>query len=74
MDWAGSITGPCYAIQGNILTDSTVALEMERAFLKTEGPLAARLLHALKAGEDAGGDSRGKQSAAIFVVRVSSDN
>ena len=70
MAWAGGVTGPGYAIQGNILTDSGVVLAMESAFLDSEGPLADRLLRALQAGEDAGGDSRGKQSAAILVVRV----
>lgn len=68
-DWAGSVTGPGYSIQGNILTGEDVILDMEIAFLQTGGPLAMRLLAALSAGEAAGGDSRGKQSAAILVVR-----
>lgn len=67
--WAGGVTGPGYAIQGNILVSEDVILEMERAFLETQGPLARRLLEALEAGEAAGGDSRGKQSAALLVVR-----
>lgn len=69
MDWAGGVTGSGYAIQGNILTDSGVVLAMEQAYLAAGGPLADRLLLALQAGEDAGGDSRGKQSASILVVR-----
>ena len=70
MAWSGGVTGPGYAIQGNILTGPEVVSEMERAFLESEGEiLAFRLLEALKAGEDAGGDSRGRQSAAILVVR-----
>lgn len=70
MFWAGGVTGRGYAIQGNILTGPEVVEAMERAFLATEGEiLAFRLLEALKAGEDAGGDSRGRQSAAILVVR-----
>jgi uncharacterized Ntn-hydrolase superfamily protein len=67
--WAGGVTGPGYAIQGNILVSEDVIREMEKAFLETEGPLSRRLLEALKAGEAAGGDSRGKQSAALLVVR-----
>ncbi len=70
--WSGGVTGSGYAIQGNILTGEDVILEMESTFLHTEGPLAVRLLAALQAGENAGGDSRGKQSAAILVVRANS--
>jgi len=69
LDWAGGATGPGYAIQGNILVGPEVVDEMEAAFLAAEGPLARRLLAALRAGDDAGGDSRGRQSAAILVVR-----
>ena len=67
--WAGGRAGAGYAIQGNILTGPEVVEEMERAFNATEGPLARRLLAALTAGDLAGGDSRGRQSAALFVVR-----
>lgn len=74
MDWAGGVTGPGYAIQGNILTGEDVVLPMEEAYLAMGGPLADRLLAALQAGEDAGGDSRGKQSAAILVVREGAGN
>ncbi len=69
LDWAGGITGPGYAIQGNILVGPEVVERMEAAFLEAEGPLARRLLAALQAGDNAGGDSRGRQSAAILVVR-----
>ena len=69
LDWAGGVSGPCYAIQGNILVGPEVVEEMEDAFLAADGPLARRLLAALRAGDDAGGDSRGRQSAAILVVR-----
>jgi uncharacterized Ntn-hydrolase superfamily protein len=73
MSWAGSIQGPGYTIQGNILAGPQVVAEMERAFLSTEGiPLAERLFAALEAGEAAGGDSRGRQSAGILVVRENS--
>jgi uncharacterized Ntn-hydrolase superfamily protein len=68
--WAGGRSGPGYAAQGNILTGPEVAEAMETTFLATKGkPLAERLFLALQAGEAAGGDSRGKQSAALLVVR-----
>ncbi len=71
MDWAGSIQGEGYTVQGNILTGPEVVQEMERAYLETEGlPLAERLYAALQAGEAAGGDSRGRQSAGLLVVRA----
>ncbi|GAA1961650.1 DUF1028 domain-containing protein [Nocardioides panacihumi] len=71
LDWAGSLTGDGYAIQGNILTGSEVVEAMEAAWLGSdpEAPLARRLLAALAAGDQAGGDSRGRQSAAVLVVR-----
>jgi len=69
MDWAGSITGSGYAIQGNILTGPEVIEEMERAFLEEDGSLGDRLLAALLAGNAAGGDSRGRQSASMIVFR-----
>jgi uncharacterized Ntn-hydrolase superfamily protein len=68
-DWAGGITGPGYAIQGNILAGAKVVQEMETAFLETEGELPARLYAALYAGDRAGGDKRGKQAAAIYVAK-----
>lgn len=71
--WAGSRTGPGYSIQGNILAGEAVVADMERAYLTTKGELAQRLLAALDAGQAAGGDKRGQQSAAILVVRPSDD-
>ena len=67
--WAGHRTGDGYAVQGNILAGEAVVVEMERAFLETGGSLAERLVSALEAGQAAGGDSRGQQSAAIVVER-----
>ena len=67
--WAGHRTGPGYAVQGNILAGEEVVLEMERAFLAGEGSLAERLVAALEAGQAAGGDVRGQQSAAVVVER-----
>ena len=71
LDWAGSIIGDGYAIQGNILTGEEVVEAMKEAWLSSpeDAPLARRLLAALEAGDAAGGDSRGRQSAALLVVR-----
>ncbi|MEK3933870.1 DUF1028 domain-containing protein [Sporosarcina sp. FSL W7-1349] len=68
-DWAGGKTGKNFAVQGNILVDEGVVDRMSEAFLGASGTLADRLLKALKAGDDAGGDSRGKQSAALLIVK-----
>ena len=70
-DWAGGRTGDGYAVQGNILTGPDVVEAMEKAWLGSEGRLADRLLTALTAGDLAGGDRRGRQSAALLVVRRS---
>ena len=67
--WAGGRSGPDYAVQGNILTGEAVVLAMERAFLDTKGTLARRIFAALVAGDAAGGDSRGRQSASLLVVK-----
>ncbi len=67
--WAGGIAGEYFAAQGNILTGEAVVKAMADTFQRTRGELARRLLAALEAGERAGGDARGKQSAAILVVR-----
>ena len=71
LDWAGSRTGDGFAIQGNILTGEEVVLAMEDAWTGADPdvPFARRLLAALAAGDAAGGDSRGRQSAALLVVR-----
>jgi uncharacterized Ntn-hydrolase superfamily protein len=72
--WAGGVTGEdddtAYAIQGNILTGPEVIDAMEEAWLASDdrAPLSRRLLAALTAGDEAGGDKRGRQSAALFVV------
>ncbi len=70
-DWAGDTTAPGLAIQGNILAGPAVVREMARAYRETEGELAEKLLSALAAGQAAGGDRRGQQSAAILIVRMS---
>jgi uncharacterized Ntn-hydrolase superfamily protein len=67
--WAGGVMGQGYAIQGNILASAKVIPAMEKAFKKAKGNLPARLHAALLAGDRAGGDKRGRQSAAIYVVK-----
>jgi uncharacterized Ntn-hydrolase superfamily protein len=68
-EWAGGVTGEYYAAQGNILVGRETVTEMAKTFEDTPGDLAGRLLAALDAGQQAGGDSRGKQAAALLVVR-----
>ena len=67
--WAGHVVGKHYACQGNILASEHVVAALARAFERTDGDLPAKLLSALVAGQDAGGDRRGQQSAALVVVR-----
>ncbi len=67
--WAGGVKGKGYAIQGNILASAKVIPAMEKKFLATKGDLPSRLHAALLAGDRAGGDKRGRQSAAIYVVK-----
>jgi uncharacterized Ntn-hydrolase superfamily protein len=68
--WAGGVAGEGYAIQGNILTGPEVVDSMRQAWLDShdEPHLAGRLYAALAAGDSAGGDRRGRQSAALLVV------
>ncbi|WP_216319503.1 DUF1028 domain-containing protein [Deinococcus aestuarii] len=67
--WAGGFTGPDVAIQGNILTGLEVVDAMAAAWEAGDGhPLPRRLLGALRAGDAAGGDRRGRQSAALLCV------
>lgn len=77
MPWAGGRTGRDadggYAIQGNILTGPEVVAEMERAWLASTGQhFTDRLVGALLAGDAAGGDSRGRQAAALYAVQAGS--
>jgi uncharacterized Ntn-hydrolase superfamily protein len=69
MKWAGGRRGRNYACQGNILAGEAVVDAMERVFLGTKGTLADRLFAALSAGDAKGGDARGRQSAALVVVK-----
>jgi uncharacterized Ntn-hydrolase superfamily protein len=66
--WVGHRTGPGYAVQGNCLTGPEVVEAAEAAFRDGTGTLTRRLLAALAAGDGAGGDKRGRQSAALYVV------
>lgn len=66
--WAGHILGPGFAIQGNMLVGEATLTEMRDAFLASEDKdLDERLMRALEAGQAAGGDKRGKQSAALLI-------
>jgi uncharacterized Ntn-hydrolase superfamily protein len=67
--WAGGLTGTYYAAQGNILVSGATVEAMAKTFEETRGELADRLVAALAAGQAAGGDRRGRQSAAVLVVR-----
>ena len=68
-DWKGHKVGATWSAQGNILVGPQVVEAMGKAFESTNDDLAERLYAALKAGDSAGGDSRGRQSASILVVR-----
>jgi uncharacterized Ntn-hydrolase superfamily protein len=69
MEWAGHEVGDGFACQGNILFGPAVVRGMARAYESTPGDIADRLLAALAAGQREGGDRRGQQSAALFIVR-----
>jgi uncharacterized Ntn-hydrolase superfamily protein len=67
--WAGGLSGPGFAAQGNILVGAATVEALAETFAATHGrPLAERLLECLAAAQAAGGDKRGQQSAALFVV------
>jgi uncharacterized Ntn-hydrolase superfamily protein len=71
LDWAGGRTGKGYAAQGNILVSAATVDALAETFEATEGaPLAARLVRCLRAAQAAGGDRRGQQSAALYVVKA----
>ncbi len=69
-DWAGHRIGNGYTCQGNILTGGDTLDAMAEAFENTQGQLPERLAAALLAGDTVGGDSRGKQSAGLLVVKA----
>ncbi|MDF2811950.1 MAG: hypothetical protein K0S56_2981 [Microvirga sp.] len=66
--WCGHLIGNTFSVAGNMLAGEQVIQDTAQAFVATEGqPMARRLLAALKAGEAAGGDKRGRQSAALLI-------
>lgn len=69
-DWAGHKLGDGFCVQGNLLTGENVIDAMAEAYTIAQGELSDKLIAALQAGDLAGGDQRGKQSAAIHVVRT----
>lgn len=69
MEWAGHATGSDYSCQGNILASRKVVESMAKTYEETQGDLIEKLLASLSAGQAAGGDRRGQQSAALLVVR-----
>ena len=71
-EWAGAVSGKNYTAQGNILAGEEVVKAMGKAFEETEGELADKLMAALFAGQAAGGDTRGQQSAALLIVQENS--
>jgi uncharacterized Ntn-hydrolase superfamily protein len=68
-EWAGDKQGAYCTAQGNILASADVVNGMVKAFEETQGHLSLRLLAALEAGQLAGGDKRGMQSAAMLIVK-----
>jgi len=69
LDWAGQRCGENFTCQGNILAGPAVVEGMARGYTDAAGPFPERLVAALAAGQEAGGDRRGKESAALLVVR-----
>jgi uncharacterized Ntn-hydrolase superfamily protein len=67
--WAGGRTGDGYAAQGNCLAGAAVVDALAETFAVARGPLSYRLVTALAAAQDAGGDKRGQQSAALIVEK-----
>jgi uncharacterized Ntn-hydrolase superfamily protein len=69
MDWAGGVSGPGFAVQGNILVSEDTVAALSETFASSAGqPLAERLIACLAAAQAAGGDRRGQQSGALLVV------
>jgi uncharacterized Ntn-hydrolase superfamily protein len=71
---AGYISGKCYSVQANMMLNNSVWAAMAHAFENSKGKLAFRLITALHAGQNAGGDVRGKQSAALLIAENVKDN
>jgi uncharacterized Ntn-hydrolase superfamily protein len=69
LEWAGGRAGKNFTVQGNILAGEEVVKAMAESFESSHGELGERLIQALEAGQRAGGDRRGMQSAALLLVR-----
>jgi len=67
VDWCGALAGDGYSVAGNMLANERVIRETARSYESSRRPFAERLIAALEAGESAGGDKRGKQSAALLI-------
>src|SRR5437867_10078471 len=67
IEWCGTVAGDGYSVAGNMLANERVIRETARAYEASRRPFAERLIAALEAGEAAGGDKRGKQSAALLI-------
>ena len=70
MDWAGGICGENFAAQGNILVGKATVDALAETFISGKGDLSSRLTSALAAGQKAGGDRRGMQSAALYIAKA----
>ena len=68
ISWKGHLVGENYVVAGNMLVCSQVIDAMAQTFRASEGELAERLLKALEAGQEAGGDKRGRMSAALLIA------
>ena len=69
LPWAGNVTGKGFTCQGNILSGPEVVDAMVESFQRSQEQFPERMLSVLEAGEAAGGDSRGKQSAALYIAK-----
>ncbi|HET7363098.1 MAG TPA: DUF1028 domain-containing protein [Burkholderiales bacterium] len=67
VEWCGALAGDGYSVAGNMLANERVIHDTARAYEASRRPFAERLIAALEAGEAAGGDKRGKQSAALVI-------
>ena len=67
VDWGGAVAGEGFSVAGNMLANERVIQETAQAFQESQKAFAERLIAALEAGEAAGGDKRGKQSAALLI-------
>jgi len=67
VDWCGALAGEGFSVAGNMLANETVLEETAKVFRESKLPFGERLIAALQAGEAAGGDKRGRQSAALLI-------